>query len=224
MVLAMRRANGWMLDQKRVIAITGVLLIHLMVLAAMLLPRQPAELWKPQPREIIYTVDPSDPPPPPKPPELIVVPPPPIQIMPLTAPPQAPTLAPVQAPPVASNEIVVAEQSDLPVVSNVIVDENASGPALGTPGNLIILKKLRGNPPAYPRRELAREVEGEVVLRVLVDAQGLPQQIDVVGGTRNRNFESAAIRAIKRWRFQPHTVDGVPLAAWARVPVVFSLD
>jgi protein TonB len=224
MVMAMRRANGWTLDQKRVIAITGVLLIHLMVLAAMLLPRQPAQLWKPQPPEIVYTVDPSDPPPPPKPPEPIVVPPPPIQIMPLTAPPQAPTLAPVQAPPVASNEIVVAEQSDLPVVPNVIVDDSATGPAMGTQGNLVTLTKLRGNPPAYPRRELARGVEGEVVLRVLVGADGLPQQIDVVGGTRNRNFESAAIRAIKRWRFQPHTVDGVPRAAWARVPVVFSLD
>ena len=224
MVLAMRRANGWTLDQKRVIAISGVLLLHLMVLAVMLLPRQPAELWKPQPPEIVISVNPSDPPPPPKPPEPIVVPPPPIQIMPLTAPPQAPMLAPVQAPPVVSNEIVVAEPSDLPVVPNAIVDETASGPALGTQGNLATLKKLRGNPPAYPRRELAREVEGEVVLRVLVGADGLPQQIDVVGGTRNRNFEAAAIRAIKRWRFQPYTVDGVPRAAWARVPVVFSLD
>lgn len=224
MVLAMRRAKGRALDQKRVIAISGVLLIHLMVLALMLLPRQPAELWKPQPPEIVYTVDPSDPPPPPKPPEPIVVPPPPIQIMPLTAPPQAPTLAPVQAPPIVSNEVVVAEPSDLPVMPNAIVDESARGPAPGTQANLVTLKKLRGNPPAYPRRELAREVEGEVVLRVLVGADGLPQQIDVVGGTRNRNFEASAIRAIKRWRFQPYTVDGVPRAAWARVPVVFSLD
>lgn len=224
MVLAMRRVNGWTIDQKRVIAITGVMLIHLMVLAAMLLPRQPAELWKPQPPEIVYAVDPSDPPPPPKPPEPVPVPPPPVQLMPLTAPPQVPQQLPQVAPPVASTDIVVAEQSDLPVVPNVIVDDRATGPALGTPGNLITLRKLRGNPPAYPRRELAREVEGEVVLRVLVDAQGMPQQIDVVGGTRNRNFESAAIRAIKRWRFQPHTVDGVPQAAWARVPVVFTLD
>jgi protein TonB len=139
-------------------------------------------------------------------------------------PPQAPTLSPISVAPSASNDIVVDTPSDMPVVANVSIDMDASGPALGTAGNLVTLRKLSGAPPAYPRRELIGAIEGDVLLRVLVDEYGIPQTVEVIGGTHNRNFELAAIRALKRWRFQPHTVDGVPRSAWASVPVTFRMD
>lgn len=222
MVLTMSRVRGQALDPKRVLAITGVLLIHIAVLAALLLPRQPAELWKPSPPEIEVSVTASEPPPPPKPPEPIVLPPTPIPLVAVT-PPQTPMPAPVPMTPVVSNTIVVDTPGE-PVVANAAVDESAAGPAPGTPGNLLTLKPLRAPPPAYPRRELARGIEGDVLLRVLVGADGLPRDIVVIGGTGNRNFELAAVRALKRWRFQPYQVDGQPMAAWARVPLRFTIE
>lgn len=222
MVLTMSRVRGESLDPKRVFAIAGVLLIHIAVLAAMLLPRQPAELWKPVPPEIEVSVRPSDPPPPPKPPEPVLLPPTPLPLV-VVAPPQAPMPAPVPIAPVVNNTIVVDTPGE-PVVPNAIVDESAAGPAPGTPGNLLALKALRAPPPAYPRRELARGIEGEVVLRVLVGVDGLAHEIAVIGGSGNRNLELAAIRALKRWRFQPHQVDGRPMPAWARVPLRFTIE
>jgi protein TonB len=211
------------IDQKRVMAISGVILIHLMALAIMLLPRQPVEFWRPAPADYDVVIAPDEPPPP-KPPEPIVVPPPPLRFVPATTPPQAPTRSPLPVAPTASNDIVVDTPSDLPVVANVIVDADASGPALGTTGNLVTLRKRSGLPPRYPRRELIGNLEGEVLLRVLVDADGVPQSIEVIGGSGNRNFERAAINALKRWRFHPHTVDGVPRSAWASVPVTFRMN
>lgn len=222
MVLTMSRMQGRTLDPKRVVAITGVVLIHLAVLAVMLLPRQPVELWTPPPPEIEVTITPVELPPPPRPPEPIVVPPPPTRFVPVT-PPAAPTPAPTPSAPVVSNTIVVDTPGD-PVIPGAIVDPEASGPLPGTQGNLVTLKTLRAPPPAYPRRELARGVEGEVELRVLVNADGVPTRFEVIGGTRNRNFELAAIRAVKRWRFQPHEVNGVAQPAWALVPFNFRVE
>jgi protein TonB len=223
MVLAMRQVREGTIDPKRVAAISGVFLIHLMVLAALLLPRQPVEFWRPAPVEYDMLIAPDEPPPP-KPPEPIVIPPPPPQLVPVTPmPPTEPTLSPVPVAPTASNDIVVDTPSDIPVVANVNVDVEASGPALGTAGNLVTLRKRSGLPPSFPRRELIGGIEGDVLLRVLVDELGAPQTIEVIGGTHNRNFELAAIRALKRWRFHPHTVDGVPRSAWASVPVTFRI-
>lgn len=212
------------IDQKRVVAISGVILIHVMVLAVMMLPRQPVEFWRPAPAEFDVVIA-ADEPPPPKPPEPVVVPPPPLPLVPATPMPHmAPTLSPMPVAPTASNEIVVDTPSDLPVVANVTVDVEASGPALGTAGNLVTLRKRSGSPPPYPRQELRGGVEGDVLLRVLVDEFGMPKTIEVIGGTRNRNFELAAIRALKRWRFHPHTVDGAPRSAWASVPMTFRMN
>jgi protein TonB len=224
MVLVMRQVRGGPIDPMRVVAISGVFLLHVLVLAMILLPRQPVEFWRPAPAEFDVMIAPDEPPPP-KPPEPVVVPPPVLPLVPVTPmPPQAPTLTPLPVAPIASNDIVVDTPSDLPVVANVNVDVDASGPALGTPGNLVTLRKRSGLPPGYPRRELIGNIEGEVLLRVLVDEYGVPQTIEVIGGTRNRNFELAAIRALKRWRFHPHTVDGVARSAWASVPVTFRMD
>lgn len=223
-MVAMRQVQFGTIDQKRVVAISGVILIHVMVLAVMLLPRQPVEFWRPAPPEYDVVFAPDEPPPP-KPPEPVVVPPPPLALVPATPmPPMAPTLSPMPVAPTASNEIVVDTPTDLPVVANVNLDVDASGPALGTTGNLVTLRKRSGSPPSYPRRELIGGIEGDVLLRVLVDEFGAPTTIEVIGGTRNRNFELAAIRALKRWRFHPHTVDGVPRSAWASVPMTFRIN
>lgn len=219
---ATRAVRAAAIDPRRVVAISGVFLIHLVALAVLLLPRQPVQFWRPAPVDIDVSFT-TEAPPPPKPPEPIVVPPPPVQLMPV-APPLAPTLSPLPTAPAASTDIVVDAPGDRPVVAYTGVDVDAGGPALGTTGNLATLRKLSGPPPAYPRRELIGAIEGEVLLRVLVDAYGKAQTIEVIGGSGNRNFELAAIRALKRWRFQPHTVDGVPRSAWASVPVTFRLQ
>lgn len=223
MVYAVRRIPRWTIDGKRVLAFAGVLLLHLLLLGMVLLPREPMPLSTAKPDDVYVPMEIVDPPePPPLPPPPIAMPPPPVNLQ-VAAPPPMVLPQPRSTPVTTSTEIVLDTQTETPVLPQGEFDSGStSDPGLGQ-GVLLTLTVKSGPPPAYPRRELAKGIEGDVLLRVLVDAAGLPQTIEVIGGTRNRNFERAAMNAIKRWRFQPHTVDGVPRSAWASVPVTFRM-
>lgn len=225
MVRAVRQIPRWTIDGRRVLALSGVLLLHIVLLGLVMLPREPLSFSPALPDDSwVPTVDLVDPPkPPPLPPPPIDLPPPPANALVVAPPPVvAPSAAPTQA--TTSTDVVVSTPSDRPVLPPGPSDAGSATDAGLGQGALLTLTTISGRPPAYPRRELAKGIEGDVVLRVLVDEFGVPQTIEVVGGTRNRNFEIAASNALKRWRFRPHTVDGVPRAAWARVPVTFRLD
>ncbi|MGE4073725.1 MAG: energy transducer TonB [Lysobacterales bacterium] len=223
MQAAIRSDSRQSIDPKRVAAWSGVLLLHVWVLGIMLLPRDAAiPIKKAEPLEVpLIDFTPVEPPP--LPPPAIDLPPPPLTIHRI-APPPTVTPTPAAAPATTTVDIVVNTPSDEPRMAPGPVDVRPTGVSGTGEGELVNLRVLVKRQPAYPRRELARGIEGEVVLRVLVNELGAPQTIEVIGGTRNRNFEASAIKAIKRWKFQPYTVDGKPRAAWARVPVIYSLD
>jgi protein TonB len=223
MQAAIRSVSRQSIDPKRVAAWSGVLLLHVWVLGMMLLPREATLPFKKPELAIdpVIMFDPVDPPP--LPPPTIDVPPPPITIHRI-APPPTVVPTPTDMPATTTVDVVLDTRTEEPRMAPGPVDVRPSGDSGSGEGVLLNLRVLVKQQPAYPRRELARGIEGEVVLRVLVNETGDPQTIEVIGGTRNRNFEASAIKAIKRWKFQPHTVDGVPRAAWARVPVSYTLD
>lgn len=226
MVRAVRQIPRWTIDGRRVLALSGVLLLHIVLLGLVMLPREPLTFSPARPDDSwVPTVDLVDPPkPPPLPPPPIAVPPPPVNLAVATPPPVVvPTVTPTPATTTRS-DVALQMPSELPVLPPGPSDAGSATEVGIGQGALLTLTTISGRPPAYPRRELAKGIEGDVILRVLVDEFGVPQTIEVVGGTRNRNFEIAASNALKRWRFRPHTVDGVPRAAWARVPVTFRLD
>ena len=83
---------------------------------------------------------------------------------------------------------------------------------------------LAGNPlPEYPRSALRSGEEGAVVVRIVVDAQGVPGDVQVVerSGSRDRSFDRAAIEAARQWRFQPAMRDGKAVPATVQLPVDF---
>lgn len=76
-------------------------------------------------------------------------------------------------------------------------------------------------PPRYPSRALRRGEAGEVLLRVQVDARGVPSSVEVVSGSGSRDLDRAAINAARRWRFRPAMRDGQPMAGVVNVPITF---
>ncbi len=65
-------------------------------------------------------------------------------------------------------------------------------------------------------------VEGSVVLWLIVDADGLPQQIKVQRSL-GMGLDEEAVRAVKQWRFQPAIKDGKPVPVMINVQVNFRL-
>ena len=66
--------------------------------------------------------------------------------------------------------------------------------------------------------------QGKVMLRVLVNADGLPEQIEIKESSGFERLDKAAINAVQRWRFVPGKRGGVPEAMWNIVPVNFVLE
>jgi periplasmic protein TonB len=78
--------------------------------------------------------------------------------------------------------------------------------------------------PEYPRLSRRNRETGVVVVRVLVDTEGLPRSLQVEKSSGFERLDAAAVLALQRARFRPHTENGQPVEGWARVPLDFSLE
>ena len=65
---------------------------------------------------------------------------------------------------------------------------------------------------------------GTVVLKVRIDAEGNPGDIDIEKSSGTRALDRAARDAVRQWRFSPRTVGGTPVASELSVPVDFKLE
>lgn len=75
--------------------------------------------------------------------------------------------------------------------------------------------------PRYPTRALRRGESGEVLLRIHVDARGVPAEVEVASSSGSRDLDRAAQAAARRWRFRPAMRDGTAVAGVVNVPIVF---
>ena len=82
--------------------------------------------------------------------------------------------------------------------------------------DIIVAPKVRRNAkPRYPRRALNAEAEALIVLRLFIDERGRVQETELVMSEADRyenDFIRAAERAARRTRYEPMTVNGVPVA------------
>lgn len=69
-------------------------------------------------------------------------------------------------------------------------------------------------PPEYPQNLLARGIEGWVLLGFTIGIDGSVEDIVVIDAEPKGAFDRAAIRAMKRWKYQPKLVDGRPVAQY----------
>ena len=77
--------------------------------------------------------------------------------------------------------------------------------------------------PTYPDLAKRMRLSGEVVLRVIVEADGRVGAVDVVSGAP-AGMTAAAVEAVKKWTYRPARVDGQPVAVMKEVRVRFSLE
>ena len=75
----------------------------------------------------------------------------------------------------------------------------------------------------YP--EIARKngIEGQVVVRVLIDKTGKPVKYRI-DHSDNKLLDNSAVDAVMSMRFTPGIQNGVPVSLWVSVPIKFQLD
>ncbi len=82
---------------------------------------------------------------------------------------------------------------------------------------------LHNPPPKYPLSEKLAGNQGKVILRVLVNALGEPEELQIHQGSGYGQLDTSALEAVKKWRFIPAKLGGEALSAYVLVPVRFSL-
>lgn len=79
-------------------------------------------------------------------------------------------------------------------------------------------------PPVYPRAARRRGMEGEVLLKVLVNEKGLVEELELVNSSGHRVLDRAALAAVRRWAFTPGRRGDEAISMWVTVPVRFVID
>jgi protein TonB len=79
------------------------------------------------------------------------------------------------------------------------------------------------SPPVYPAMSRRMGEQGRVVMRVLIGADGVPQQAEVQQSSGHGRLDRAAADAVMRWRYVPGKRGGVPETMWFQVPIEFKL-
>jgi TonB family protein len=104
-----------------------------------------------------------------------------------------------------------------PASSVTVLERNTlAQPPGGTEGTL-----LHRVEPEYPQEAREQKIQGVVVLEVQVGADGKVQDVQVLSGPPQ--LVGASTRAVKQWRFKPHTENGRPVEMQSRVSLNFRL-
>lgn len=90
-----------------------------------------------------------------------------------------------------------------------------------TPPMVESVEYVRSAPPVYPRESQRRHEHGTVVLRVLVDTEGRPAEIQVERSSGFERLDNAARDAVAKFLFRPYEVNGIKQAAQVLIPIGF---
>lgn len=210
MLLAVVLAHGWALW--RFVPASQALTIEpprpiwvSLVQAPQPAPEPPAPVAPPPPPQGVAEPPPPKPKPKPKParkpPERAITPP---------APPEPPAVPVVLASPTPT-------RAEAPRQAPRIEPEPVRPPHFDA-------DYLDNPKPAYPRLSRRLGEQGRVLLRVYVNADGGPAQIEIARSSGHERLDSAAQEAVRGWQFAPARQGDRALAAWVVVPIVFSLE
>ncbi len=85
------------------------------------------------------------------------------------------------------------------------------------------LKRTRYVAPEFPDKALSQHVNGAVTVEYTVGTNGDTRDVRVVESTPPGMFDKAATNAVKRWRYDPVAVNGVPVEVPVRTSIRFEL-
>lgn len=167
---------------------------------------------------------PVPPPPPPPPPRVLPKEPAPKPLI-VRKPAPAPTPPAFVAPP-PPPEPPAIETAAPPAPDPGLAPPPPPPPAAPSPRTVAISAVEYLAPPVlqYPPASRRMQEQGEVRVRVLVDAAGLPQQTQLLQSSGHPRLDEAALATVRATRFKPYAENGTPLPFWVVMPLVFELE
>jgi protein TonB len=90
-------------------------------------------------------------------------------------------------------------------------------------GNITEPVKLSGPNPVYPEAARRARIQGVVVLECIIGKNGVVREATVLRGLP-LGLTEAAVDAVKKWRFEPSTLNGKPVEVLYILTVRFNLQ
>jgi TonB family protein len=100
--------------------------------------------------------------------------------------------------------------------------EAAFSPVFRVGGGVTAPSLLYKVEPDYSEEARSAKYSGTVLLKLVVDVDGLAKDIQVMNGL-GLGLDEKAVMAIQRWKFKPGEKEGVPVAVAANVEINFKL-
>lgn len=138
---------------------------------------------------------------------------------PLAAPPEVPVEKPAEAEPTGEPVVVASAGGS---AGSLGAWTGSSSQPVHLPEAAVPPERLEvGSEPQYPEEARRAGREGLVILKIVIDEEGQVATVDVLRG--GEPFASAAVRAVRTWRYRPATLDGNPISIYRVVKVPFRL-
>ena len=121
----------------------------------------------------------------------------------------------------ASSSIGNRENSWVATSSDHSQSTAAENQDIHSVGGAVLPPKLVHAPsPKYTYAARRARLEGDCILELVVDAQGRPQDIQVKKAL-GKGLDQNAVKAVKKYRFNPATLNGKPVAVQIDINVHF---
>lgn len=210
-------------DRTALAGMAATVLAHVVIIAAALTyapVRESLRLLAPLMVELIKPELPAPPVHKPEP-KIELSKPLPVKRVPLQPIPE--TILAAQSP--AATQTALPPESKPALPAAIIAEARPAAPA---PSAAVIPPHFNAdylvNPaPAYPSLSRRFGEQGRVLLRVLVEPDGLPSSVELRTTSGFERLDQSALDAVRRWKFVPAKRGDKPVAAWVVVPILFNL-
>ncbi len=77
--------------------------------------------------------------------------------------------------------------------------------------------------PVYPKNLRERDVEGKVILKILIDKEGKVKEIHIFESSGYEAFDQIAVKSVRQWQFKPAKKGNQPRESWVLIPINFQI-
>jgi TonB family protein len=82
---------------------------------------------------------------------------------------------------------------------------------------------LEFQPPVYPKNLRERDVEGKVILKILIDKEGKVKEIQIFESSGYETFDQIALKSVRQWRFKAARKGNQQRESWVLIPINFQI-
>jgi TonB family protein len=115
-----------------------------------------------------------------------------------------------------------AELGPNPTISNSNLESSVRAPGAERPGAVIPAELISGKEPVYPEIAKSSQISGTVELQFRVSPKGNIEDVEVMKGPPV--LASAAVEAVRGWRYKPALLKGIPVDSSVSATIFFKLN